>query len=164
MARRTSAKHFYEPGYWENYWAAITLAEEQAALTAKRLTRREWEIAELVTEGLTNYQIAVKLGLSAQTVKNHVNSILVKMEVGNRVEVAGKINAINQAKKDEVYLTSIRELRQILTHWLARSDFLESIGRGEFINHDRCDGNNLCLKCRTKEMLLGCVEEAETSR
>jgi DNA-binding NarL/FixJ family response regulator len=50
------------------------------------LTGREMEILQLLALGLTNKQIAVKLGISAHTVKFHVSSIFSKMRTTNRTE------------------------------------------------------------------------------
>ncbi len=51
-----------------------------------RLTARELEIVELIAQGLTNQQIASRLTLTLQTVKNHVHRLLSKMEVASRAE------------------------------------------------------------------------------
>ena len=50
------------------------------------LTGREMEILQLLALGLTNKQIAVRLGISAHTVKFHVSSIFGKMSTTNRTE------------------------------------------------------------------------------
>jgi DNA-binding NarL/FixJ family response regulator len=52
------------------------------------LTRREQEVACLIADALTNRQVAATLRISEQTVKNHVKSILKKMRLNNRVELA----------------------------------------------------------------------------
>jgi DNA-binding CsgD family transcriptional regulator len=52
------------------------------------LTRRELEVLELVAEGLTNAEIAVRLVISEKTVGHHVSSILGKLGVGSRYEAA----------------------------------------------------------------------------
>ena len=59
--------------------------------TASLLTARENEIAELIAEGRTNAEIANTLHLSVFTVKNHVSSILMKLAVRTRTEVAAMI-------------------------------------------------------------------------
>ena len=52
-----------------------------------RLSRREQQIAEMLRERLTNKEIAMRLNLSEQTVKNHVHHTLRKMGVANRFAV-----------------------------------------------------------------------------
>lgn len=48
------------------------------------LSRREQQMVELLRERLTNKEIAARLNLSEQTVKNHVHSILRKVGAPNR--------------------------------------------------------------------------------
>ena len=52
------------------------------------LSEREVEILRLVAEGCDNDDIALRLVLSPRTVKNHVSSILSKLELDNRVQAA----------------------------------------------------------------------------
>jgi DNA-binding NarL/FixJ family response regulator len=52
------------------------------------LTDREREIADLVAAALTNRQIADRLVLSERTVESHVRSVLAKLGVANRTEIA----------------------------------------------------------------------------
>jgi DNA-binding NarL/FixJ family response regulator len=49
------------------------------------LTEREWEIADGVAQGLRNKEIAVRLNISQNTVKNHLNSIFRRLKVESRV-------------------------------------------------------------------------------
>lgn len=49
-----------------------------------RLTRRECQIARLMSEGMSNKQIARDLSIEVSTVKNHVHNLLVKLEVQSR--------------------------------------------------------------------------------
>jgi len=50
------------------------------------LTDRELEILRKVSDGMTNAEIGYALGISAQTVKNHVTSILRKLAVNDRTQ------------------------------------------------------------------------------
>lgn len=52
------------------------------------LTARESEILEMIAKGLTNKQIASVLTISDNTVRNHLNSIMEKLEVSDRTEAA----------------------------------------------------------------------------
>jgi DNA-binding NarL/FixJ family response regulator len=55
------------------------------------LTRREHEIAALMTRGLSNKEIARQLRIQNATVKNHIHNILGKLQVHRRGEVAARM-------------------------------------------------------------------------
>ncbi len=61
---------------------------EQAIRAGDPLTPREREIADLVSAGITNRAIASQLVLSERTVEGHVRSILAKLQLTNRTELA----------------------------------------------------------------------------
>jgi DNA-binding CsgD family transcriptional regulator len=63
--------------------AVIEPSGELATLTA-----REWEVAQLVAEGLTSPAIATKLHLSPRTVEVHVSRIYRKVGVSSRAGLA----------------------------------------------------------------------------
>ncbi|MFC1846742.1 LuxR C-terminal-related transcriptional regulator [Chloroflexota bacterium] len=54
------------------------------------LTTRETEIVEYMSRGFANKQIAAKLNISEQTIKNHVTSILTKLDANARTEAVVK--------------------------------------------------------------------------
>jgi len=52
------------------------------------LTKREEDVVHLVTEGLTNRKISVKLGLSEHTIRNYLFRIFNKLGISTRLELA----------------------------------------------------------------------------
>jgi DNA-binding NarL/FixJ family response regulator len=56
------------------------------------LTARERDVADLLNEGLNTAQIVAKLGISANTVRTHVQGILTKLAVHSRVEAVALLN------------------------------------------------------------------------
>ena len=56
-------------------------------LDSVRMTKREKEVIDLISDGLTNKEISVKLNISTFTVKSHVHNILEKLALHSRLEV-----------------------------------------------------------------------------
>ena len=52
------------------------------------LTDREYEVVEAVAQGLDNAEVADRLFMSVGTVRNHISSILAKLGLRNRTQVA----------------------------------------------------------------------------
>lgn len=52
------------------------------------LTPREMDVLELVVQGMSNREIAYELGISHQTVKNHMTAVFRKLGVSGRTEAA----------------------------------------------------------------------------
>ena len=50
------------------------------------LSNREINVLNLVARGLSNKQIAGKLGISDKTVRNHLSRIFRKLDAGNRTQ------------------------------------------------------------------------------
>ncbi len=63
----------------------MTRSERQQVPTP-RLTERELEVLKLVAQGLNNREIAKRLFISENTVKNHVRNILEKLQLHSRME------------------------------------------------------------------------------
>lgn len=68
--------------------AAQIKAEERAEGPLSALTSREWEIIELVDQGMSNKEIARHQGIELTTAKNHVHNILNKLHVHKRINAA----------------------------------------------------------------------------
>ncbi|MEX1056291.1 MAG: response regulator transcription factor [Natronospirillum sp.] len=67
---------------------ASTDTPERTAQPGDPLTRREEQVLSAVAQGLTNQEIAESLHLSLSTIKTHVASLMQKLWVRNRVELA----------------------------------------------------------------------------
>ena len=59
---------------------------DEAALLVNQLTPREYEVLSLLAEGANSFQISRTLSISPNTVRTHVQSILVKLQVHSRLE------------------------------------------------------------------------------
>jgi DNA-binding NarL/FixJ family response regulator len=55
---------------------------------AIQLTNREKEIVDLISEGLSNKEIAARLHIATHTVKSHVHNILEKLALSSRLQIA----------------------------------------------------------------------------
>jgi DNA-binding NarL/FixJ family response regulator len=58
------------------------------------LTRREEQVAQLLSEGRSNQAIARELHISAHTARHHTQRVLSKLEVHSRGEAGAKIRGI----------------------------------------------------------------------
>ena len=91
-ARRLARDSVVCPGHLERL--LFNLIADGARINANRgpvgceLTPREHQLHSLVAQGLANKEIAGRLNLSLQTVKNHVHSILQKTQSKNRAMLA----------------------------------------------------------------------------
>jgi len=56
--------------------------------TMPHLTRRQLEVLDLVTQGKTNKEIAKLIGVSDETIKNHISAIFKALGVSSRTEAA----------------------------------------------------------------------------
>jgi len=68
--------------------ALDAIQERRLACPGGDLTRREREVLELLAEGLSNRQIATRLGVHVGTVRQHVGNILAKLGAPNRTAAA----------------------------------------------------------------------------
>jgi DNA-binding NarL/FixJ family response regulator len=54
------------------------------------ISKREFEVLELISAGLSNQEIAEKLFVSTSTVKTHVSNVLAKLDASRRTEAIAK--------------------------------------------------------------------------
>jgi two-component system, NarL family, nitrate/nitrite response regulator NarL len=62
--------------------------DDHAAFLADQLTAREFDVLSMLVDGASSRQIADRLGVSPNTVRTHVQSILTKLQVHSRLEAA----------------------------------------------------------------------------
>ena len=65
------------------------------------LTPRELDVLHALADGLSNQEIAQQLVITEGTVKNHVSSLLAKLEVRDRTQAVLKAQKLNLLQKDE---------------------------------------------------------------
>ena len=66
--------------------ARVTVIEPDPASAS--LTEREIEVLRLLSSGMDNAEIGRTLFISPSTVKNHISSILLKLQIENRIQAA----------------------------------------------------------------------------
>lgn len=76
-------------GLWQDSGGRKRLSE-RAQQDLKRLTPREREILSFLPKGMSNRRIADLLGISAGTVKTHIEHILSKLQLDDRAHAAAK--------------------------------------------------------------------------
>jgi DNA-binding NarL/FixJ family response regulator len=78
----------FSPGIAQRVMQYLTTPAQPAPKQAfDELTTREHSILERLTEGLSNAEIAEKLGISSKTVSNNVSNILLKLQATDRAKL-----------------------------------------------------------------------------
>ena len=68
--------------------AALSMAVEAQTAGGEALSERELDVVRAIARGMSNAEIADELYLSVNTVRNHIQRISAKLEVGTRLEIA----------------------------------------------------------------------------
>ncbi|MHB1687970.1 MAG: LuxR C-terminal-related transcriptional regulator [Ignavibacteriaceae bacterium] len=74
---------------------------------AVRMTKREREVIELLSEGISNKEIGQKIHISTYTVKSHIHNIMEKLALHTRLEIA------NYSYTDETLKTITKSISTI---------------------------------------------------
>jgi pimeloyl-ACP methyl ester carboxylesterase/DNA-binding CsgD family transcriptional regulator len=82
------SSHLFYHGDWQAVAETVTGFFTERAGSGPRLTDREFQVAELVAEGLTNQAIARRLSVAPRTAEAHVENIRRKLEVRSRAQIA----------------------------------------------------------------------------
>lgn len=72
----------------------------ESGVRGLELSQREDQVIREVARGLTNREVAEKLGLSEKTVKHYMTSVMHKLHVRNRVEAVTAVQRHWEAQKD----------------------------------------------------------------
>ena len=89
-----SGEALFGPGVAERlmrYLAEATPSAERAAFP--ELTDREREVLWLLAQGLSNQEVAARMGISLKTARNHVSNILARLQVADRTEAIARARA-----------------------------------------------------------------------
>jgi DNA-binding NarL/FixJ family response regulator len=88
---------------------AINVAKPSTIVDSVRMTKREKQVIELISEGFTNKEIGQRLHLSTYTVKSHVHNILEKLALNTRVQIAkhAHLTGADQPYSDDEFPTSV---------------------------------------------------------
>jgi DNA-binding CsgD family transcriptional regulator len=63
---------------------------DQSRIDSLGISKREYEVLELMAKGLSNQEIADKLFVSLNTIKTHSSNLFLKLEVGRRTQAVQK--------------------------------------------------------------------------
>ena len=72
----------------ESVYPRSTPEVRLGSVSSTELTERELEVLRIMTAGISNAAIAEKLGITENTVKNHIHNMLEKTGCGSRTELA----------------------------------------------------------------------------
>lgn len=67
----------------------------EQALAETGISKREYEVLELMAKGLSNQEIADKLFVSLNTVKTHSSNLFLKLEVSRRTQAIQKAQSLH---------------------------------------------------------------------
>lgn len=83
-------------------WAGLKLTQKKVVIVGPEfildetelqrlgISKREYEVLELMEQGLSNQEIADKLFVSPNTIKTHSSNLFVKLEVSRRTQAVQK--------------------------------------------------------------------------
>jgi DNA-binding NarL/FixJ family response regulator len=80
---------------------AVSDAKPAAIAESVRMTKRERQVIELISDGSSNKEIAIALHISTYTAKSHVHNILEKLALNTRLQIA-KHAHLSTSNKDDI--------------------------------------------------------------
>lgn len=74
--------------------AAVARGKEEAQASV-HMTQRERQVITLITDGLSNKEIAARLNIATHTVKSHVRNVMEKLALHSRLQIAAYAHHLN---------------------------------------------------------------------
>jgi DNA-binding CsgD family transcriptional regulator len=68
---------------------------DEKKLSKLYISKREYEVLQLISKGMSNQQIADSLFVSENTIKKHISSLFLKLDVARRTEAIRKARELN---------------------------------------------------------------------
>jgi DNA-binding CsgD family transcriptional regulator len=68
---------------------------DEKKLSKLNISKREYEVLQLISKGMSNQQIADSLFVSENTIKKHISSLFLKLDVARRTEAIRKARELN---------------------------------------------------------------------
>lgn len=81
---------------------STTSAAPESGPRSRKLTRKQVEVLSLAAEGLSNRQIATRLGIAEGTVKLHMSAIYTKLEVDRRGEAIVVARRLQEVRAEQM--------------------------------------------------------------
>ena len=75
---------------------STAFTRDEAEMKKLGITKREYEVLELIASGLSNQQIADKLFISMSTIKTHTSNLFLKLDASRRTQ------ALQRAKELQI--------------------------------------------------------------
>lgn len=72
----------------------VTITTKSEQLESFAITSREFEVLELIAEGLSNREIGQRLFLSESTIKTHVSNLLAKLNAKRRTQAVERARTL----------------------------------------------------------------------
>ncbi|HMK09628.1 MAG TPA: response regulator transcription factor [Anaerolineales bacterium] len=89
-----SGEALFGPGVAERLMRYLAEATPPSGRSAfPELTEREREVLSLLAQGLSNQEVAERMGISLKTARNHVSNILARLQVADRTEAVARARA-----------------------------------------------------------------------
>ena len=88
LARFVSGESAHPDSLFTRYQALLSRRRDRGDLRGASLTYREYQLLRHIALGLSNHEITRSLGISIETVKEHVQNILRKTDASDRTQLA----------------------------------------------------------------------------